>query len=113
MLVTCQRQSELLLYTNLRMAALLTQSFQAKVPLDAQNSITHRFLFASINGRRSFFRYILTKCVSSDLGGLYPTDIPLGLLRGLPAFSEERSQPDLASGTPKVCSHHRENKSMC
>jgi hypothetical protein len=43
----------------------------------------------------------------SVFAGLYPTDLPLGLLRGLPAFSEERSQPDLASGTPEVCSHHR------
>jgi hypothetical protein len=39
----------------------LTLSFQAKVPPDAQSSITHPFLFASINGRRSFFRCILWK----------------------------------------------------
>lgn len=69
MLTTCQRQVERSLYPNPPMAALPTQSFQAKVPPDAQNNITHRFLFASINGRRSFFLYILTRCAFSLFAG--------------------------------------------
>lgn len=38
----------------------------------------------------------------------FPTNLPIGLLCGLPAFSEERSQPDLASSTPEVSTHHLE-----
>lgn len=112
MSITYQRPAGLFLCPNLPMAALPIQSFQAKVPPDAQNSITHRFLFAFINGRRSFFLCILTRCALSKPLLSHPTDLPIGLLRGLPAFSKERSQPDLASGTPEVCTHHRE-MSLC
>lgn len=112
MLITYQRRAELFLCPNLPMAALPIQSFQAKVPPDAQNSITHRFLFAFINGQRSFFLCILIRCAFSQPLLSYPADLPIGLLRGLPAFSKERSQPDLAGGTAEVCKSHRE-MSLC
>lgn len=43
------------------MVALPTRSFQATVRLDALNSITRQFLFASINGPKLFYHYILTR----------------------------------------------------
>lgn len=72
MLITYQRQAELFLCPNLPMAALPTQSFQAKVPPDAQNSITRRFWFASISGQGSFFLCILTRYAFSKFAGFIP-----------------------------------------
>ncbi|KAJ5493557.1 hypothetical protein N7463_009644 [Penicillium fimorum] len=53
-------------------------------------------------------KIILSLCDFSTYAGFVPPTDLLGLLRGLSAFSKERSQPDLASGTPEVCKHHQE-----